>query len=262
MGWCPNCKYEYTAGITNCKKCGALLVDDLSKVSRESSFEGSTTEAIEEKKEDSSYESFPEYSYSGNETFTPEENNLPELGYVTKPANAQNASSNDHGQIRRVVNTKTYASQKAKADDLLGAAGAFVTVGTLSLILVVLGASGILPFKLTTYGKIVFAVGMGVFSLALYILAVLNFREGKRILGGVNKETDLAKEISSWYKANLTAETIDENLFTGQYSDLTEEEKYFRRAAKISYLINQKFMNLDPQYLDRVVEDAYQYLYE
>ncbi|MCR4787847.1 MAG: hypothetical protein K5888_04605 [Lachnospiraceae bacterium] len=41
MAWCPKCKYEYREGITVCPDCDCELVDDLSLVCEEPSFDPS-----------------------------------------------------------------------------------------------------------------------------------------------------------------------------------------------------------------------------
>ena len=70
---------------------------------------------------------------------------------------------------------------------------------------------------------------------------------------------NLKDEMTEWCKANLTKEMIDRDL---NVTDGTaEEELYFRRAAKMIYILKNQFVTADQKFIETFVDEYYEELF-
>ena len=56
----------------------------------------------------------------------------------------------------------------------------------------------------------------------------------------------------------MTADTIDDGLFTQEEEELSDEQKYFKRFDRMKELLSERFLNLNEGYMDRFLDKHYQ----
>ena len=84
-------------------------------------------------------------------------------------------------------------------------------------------------------------------------------KSSKRLMKGANAEDKRTEEILKWAKEVLNPADLDNGMID---SGMEAEEKCILRMQRICYEINNKFMNLDPAYIDEMGERIYLMLYE
>lgn len=231
MAWCPRCKNEYVEGIKICADCGAELVESLE----------------EEKSQEGDMEAIPEA-----ESFLEEESLLEEESFLE-------AEPSMPEEYRK--RTGVYQNSAQKAEENKSSAYTLLIVGVLGLAAVVLIMFGVIPLyqNAATTRYLVCGV-MGVLFLLFIIFGIVSMRTFKVLTVKAKSEDSLVSEMTKWCQENLSAEEIDKGLFEAENS--AEEQKYFKRTDKMKQMINDKFMNLDEEFLDHFVDDYYQNLFE
>ena len=69
---------------------------------------------------------------------------------------------------------------------------------------------------------------------------------------------ELTKELEKWFVEYVTAEKIDDGLFSEEEAEFSEEQKYFKRFDKMKELLSERFLNLNEGYMDRFLDKHYQ----
>lgn len=226
MPWCPKCKNEYVEGIKVCADCGTELVDSLEIVE--------TEEAIEE-------ENLTDDEKSAIEGFLADEN--------PEDAEAENA-----------VWSRAYQNSAQKAEDNKSSAYTLLFIGVIGLIVCILILSGVIPMyrNAATTRYLVCGVMSALFILFI-VFGFVSMKTFKILSVKAKSEDSLLKEITKWCEENLTVEKIDEGLFDKE--EMPEEQKYFARTDKMKKIIQDKFMNLEEEFLDHFIDDYYQNLF-
>lgn len=228
MPWCPNCKNEYVEGVTSCVDCNCELVDSLEEAEQVDMTFGveEATKPMQEREE-------------GDEEFL---------------ARAQEK------QETMFHATHVYQKSSEKAEDFKSSAYVLLFVGVIGIVLLVLILSGLLPISLTGMNRYLIGGVMGAMFVLFIVMGILSLRSSKTLLGKAAKEDELTKEILNWCRRNLMAETVDEIL--NENTQLPEEVKYFKRALYMRERISNQFLNLDENYLEQLVDDYYQEIYD
>lgn len=156
----------------------------------------------------------------------------------------------------------SYQKKSAKVEDVKSSAITLFIVGTAGLIVVLLCIFDVLPIHFTLSGKIISCGMMAVLFLTMIIFGFVSMKSVKGLVWLANEEDKLTAEIESWYRENLTAEVIDQGLFDEEEAKGPEELKYFKRNAKIKFLLAHKFMNLGNDYLENMAEKIYQEIFD
>jgi len=228
MPWCPKCKYEYREGMTFCSDCDCELVDDLSLVSEEQSIEA-----------------VPDIS----QLFAM---NLENEGDITEdgmfPGRDQNAQKED-----------VYVSNEEKAEDNITSAYTLIFVGAAGLVLIVLFFLGIISIEMAKFSKYMITGVMGTMFTLFFIMGIVSLKNFRVFKEKANSENNLTQQIKSWCIASFDKEAIDSNF---DFEGVPDELKYFQRFKFIKDNINNQFMNLDPQYVDKIAEDIYPDIFE
>lgn len=100
---------------------------------------------------------------------------------------------------------------------------------------------------------------MGILFSIFLVMGILSFGSYKKISKEAVSENNLTKEIKAWCIENLTADKIDQGLFT---DEIAEEMKYFKRAEQMKKLISETYINLEDGFLDAIVEELYPTIFE
>ena len=282
MAWCPSCKNEFVDGIKVCPKCEVKLFkikenalnfdfeangenidlydeDGVLSSEKKSSSPGNEGENTADTFDNDSFYAALDHAFGGSgadEKLKPEE--LNELEIIKN----RTVSSEEHAKLAGYGRRpSTYQNAGEKASEMKASAASLIIVGVCGLVFMVLLFLEIIPIRLNTFSHYTIPLVMGVLFLILIIAGILSIKSFRHLKKDASTEDKLESEIKEWYTSSLTAEIIDENLFMDDKDD-PEEEKYFKRYAKINAMLKAKFMNLDPLFSDHIVEDIYHYLYE
>lgn len=227
MPWCPNCKYEYKEGITVCADCGAELVDSLEEIEREEAeLEASKLQEMQDQL------------------------NL-KLEEVGENLFASNEKTGEGG----------FVSAKEKATDYRSSGYALTVVGALGLIAIILFVCGVIQIKMSDNIRLVSIITLTVLFAFFLYTGIKSFLDAKKA-DAVSKEEEATEEaIIEWFMFRFDAQKIDEALDLKE-SSLEEEIKYFSRYAYMKEEISKEYPQLDPSYLDNLVETLYAMTYE
>lgn len=230
MPWCPKCKSKYREGFTVCADCGSQLVEE---------------EPVEEPK---------------NATlFVPEE----DFAVLSEPEDKQEwqlvRQWQEQMTARRTFRGNSrYQDSLQRADDNRSSAWVLLMVGSLGLVLVILGVTEILPFKFEN-SYLLYGVMSSVFVLFV-VTGVVSMKNAWLFARKAESENSLRGTIVNWCRENLSADEIDSEVGT---QGVGEEELYFGRTAYIRERLNRQFINLDQDFLDKFVDDhIYEMIFE
>lgn len=297
MPWCPKCKNEYVEGIQVCADCGCELVESLEEDGRTAltfgreeevtpifeflkanQFKTVSVEAAEEpelyelsvdekerekaeravgiyyretarKKQAQEGENDPEQ--------VPEDRAFEEL-YDKAEAlrqGTQNRGMAGHGGV--------YQKSSEKAEEFRSSAYVLMVVGLLGFAGLVLLNLGVLPIRLAAFNRYLINGVMGAMFLLFLVMGVLSMRSSKLLSVKAKKEDELTREILGWCRDHLTADQVDEGLFQQpSEQNMSEEAKYFKRTERMTGRITAQFMNLDEAYVEQLVDDYYQEIFQ
>lgn len=277
MPYCPKCKNEYREGITVCSDCGCELITD-NEPEREKLIFG-------EKEEIENLAEFLQYSeIDGVAVSYDSKDNTYELlaakkdvqkaekllGVYYQQKFKENAlkklqeetDEEDAGEKKTVVKTSPYENSAAKAEDNKSSAYTLLLVGILGMLAVILGIAGVLPIHLRGTSKYMTYGIMSALFILFIVMGVMSMKSYRLFAKKAESENSLKDTIEKWSLENLSAKKLDEKLSEGQDSDVTEEEKYFKRTTLMKEMIQKQFMNLDEAFLDSFVDEIYEDIFE
>ena len=289
MGWCPKCKNEFIDTISICPKCDITLFNSKEKA-LQFNFEkdGENIANYDANgnmkptaKVDNSANDFSGGWSAGSVTSSNDFDNDAFTAALSNAFGLENTNDNENvadteseilkqriisaqqfnEEVKKTQKKGVYQRSSDKAEDVKSAVVALLLVGIVGLVCMILIFFNVIPLHLNKFGHYVLPLVMGILFMFLIIFGLLEIKSFKKLKSEASDEDKLDKEIEKWYKESITREIIDKNLFIGE-ENLPEEEKYFKRYARIQTLLNSKFMNLDNLYSDHICEDIYNYLFE
>lgn len=158
-----------------------------------------------------------------------------------------------------------YQSSEAKAENNRSSAYTLLVVGGVGFIAVVLIFFNVIPvYRNAGVTKYLVCGVMGAMFVLFIVFGFVSMRDSKLLLVKAKSENSLRSEIARWCRENLDRAVIDAAILEeGETaSELTEEERYYRRTEKMRAAIDDKFMNLDESFVDDFVDGYYQEMYE
>ena len=272
MSWCPKCKNEYREGILVCSDCGCELVsDDATQDKKPVSFgDREKIESIQKFLEyNSIFSSTMEYDEEADtyELYVSDaeaEKSIKCISVFLKQqaleAEESSSDSNDNA-VSNVPKMKAYESVAAKAEDNRSSAYTLLFVGGIGMIVLILLATGIIPIPLNFQSMIMTYIVMGILFFVFIIMGVISLKTSKVLTKRAEKESNLAKEIKEWCSKNISSEEIDKEVFLEE-EELTDELKYFKRTEKLKEMIHKQFMNLDEEFVEHLIDDNYDSIFE
>lgn len=237
MPWCPKCKSEYREGFTVCADCGCALVEE------------DQIELTVKKEE-------LERAAAAVRAFLIQENQRwsEENGNQKSNAEADSAEADqlrDASVVHRTSRgSSLYQDSSQKADDNRSAGWMLLIVGTLGILLVILGITGILPLNLGN--PYLFYGVMGAIFLLFLVAGGVSIKNAKIFAKKAESEHSLRSTMLEWCRETLDANEIDRQVGA---EGTPEEILYFSRTAYIRERLNQQFLNLDQDFLDKFVDD-------
>lgn len=276
MPWCPKCKNEYVDGIAICADCGCTLVDSLEETEREGLLFGGEEEmrslynfltcngigtAI--LKQDEREELFEILVSPGEKEKAARFMTifLKERARNQKLENArdleQEAAQEKAASASRIA--PVYEAAAQKAENFRSGAYTLIAVGILGLLFLGGIYAELLPIRLTGPSRYFVGIVMGGLLVVFLVMGILSLRSSRKFAGRAKEESALREELRRWCRENLNAEALDRSI-----PDLpeTEELKYFKRTERIQEMISEKFLNLEPGYLESFVDEIYPEYFE
>ena len=132
-----------------------------------------------------------------------------------------------------------YNSAKNRQSETRSSAWAFLLVGCIGFVIILLALLGVirLPF--------------GTFPL------LISFKHAMNMLDDISRENDLETRIRDWAKENLTVDSLTVDVDTST----TEEMKYFMITELIRERIMHAFPEVQESYADELTENFYNELF-
>lgn len=236
MPWCPICKSEYREGITTCVDCKCELVDDLSLVS-----EKEDTLEVEE-----GFEIDPEtLAYAMDDEILKELNEA--------------AAELEDDEVEPYVRPEVYVNNEEKAEENKTSAYTLLSVGLIGLVGVILFITDVIPSNMNMSGKYMITGVMGTLFILFLVMGIVSLRNFKIFKKKACKENNLTSQIKSWCLENFNKDEIDKTL---ELTEITDEVKYFNRVKYLKENINKQFLNLEDSYLNRLIDEIYDDIFE
>lgn len=256
MPWCPKCRSEYREGFTVCADCGSSLIS-------EAEYE-KLLAAEEEEAEEKLYEALKQKAEAAlgqeesGESAEPEE---PGKAAETEEREASKPEIREiSGARKNSGEGLLYQDSSQRASDNRSSAWALLAMGTAGLLVVILGAAGVLPLKFGD--SYLFCGVMGAIFILFLVAGVVSMRNARIFEGKAESENSLRDTLMGWCRENLHAEEINREVGVGS-EESSEEELYFRRFEYIKAKLNHQFVNLDQGFLDKLIDDSvYEAIFE
>ncbi len=236
MAWCPVCKCEYKKGILKCAECKVDLVDSLEDDKEE------TPVPNEELSEEIVMELAKELNENKEIHFTDRDAEIPAVRIAKKAG--------------------VYRNSKELSNENKSSAYILLPVGVLGVVALVLVWLDVIPLYSGIVSKIITSVVMGSLFVVFIVMGIVSLKNAKKLDEKANEEGDLTKEIFNFFSENYSADILDEKICDSQWSQLPEEEKYFKRIECIKTVLVKQFMNLEENYIDFISDEIYTKFYE
>lgn len=259
MPWCPKCKNEYYEGIKVCADCGTELVDSLEeweKAEREEK-EAALREQMEAYREMLAEEAStdgedPEGAENCESGEGPGEDAAPEETDVSqKSRTAEKGRSGEGFQ-------GFYQNYEEKAADNKSSAYTLLVVGIIGVAVVLLCFFDVIKLPIGASSKGIILGVLGAMFLFFVAMGVVSMKNAGKYAKKAESEKELTKELEKWFVEYVTAEKIDDGLFSEEEEELSDEQKYFKRFDRMKELLSERFINLNEGYVDRFLDKHYQ----
>lgn len=264
MPWCPKCKNEYYEGIKVCADCGSELVDSLEEWEKA---EQEAKEAEVREQLDALKEMLREEAEDEEGAEDPEETEKALTEGAENGKDAENADGEDEAAAKSGMKTAkaaedasrgVYRNYEEKAADNKSSAYTLLVVGIIGIIVIILCFCDVIKLPLSESSRFMTLGVMGAMFLFFIAMGVVSMKNAGKYAKKAESEKELTKELEKWFVECVTAEKIDEGLFTDDEADLSEEQKYFKRFDKMKELLSERFLNLNEGYMDRFLDKHYQ----
>lgn len=254
MPWCPKCKNEYYEGIKVCADCGEELVDSLEewekaeREAREAERQAQIAaikEMMQEEADDDDADDV--LKDTEGETETPENGDSEAAGMRTEAKKRTE-------EISRGV----YQNYEEKAADNKSSAYSLLIIGAAGAVIILLALFDVISLPLNSSTKYVTLGMMEAMFVFFVVMGVVSMKNAGKYAKKAESEKELTKELEKWFVEYVTAEKIDDDLFTEEEADFSEEQKYFKRFDRMKELLSERFLNLNEGYVDRFLDKHYQ----
>jgi len=153
-----------------------------------------------------------------------------------------------------------YMNSAEKAEDNRSSAWTLLIVGGLGLLVIILGAFGIIPLPMSGFGKKMTLIVMGALCVLFVVMGFVSFKKSKEYASQAELEGDRESNVINWFKENYPADKIDEVLGQDLF-ELSIEELYFKRFSVIKQLLYVNFPDTGMQFQDHMADEVYENLF-
>ncbi len=161
-------------------------------------------------------------------------------------------------EIQPKQSENVYVHHSERHQELLSSAYSLLIVGTIGLVVVLLSVLKVISLPFPEATNYMMEITVGVLCI-IFVIAGLHCLKSAHSVKKLAKEEDkLTSEITQWFKKSFDNFVIDTDI----EETLPEEIKYFKRCEAMKQIIKRSYGELNEGYLDRLIEELYQYLYE
>ncbi|HKM21735.1 MAG TPA: hypothetical protein VJZ01_06815 [Lachnospiraceae bacterium] len=282
MAWCPICKNEYKEGITECSDCGATLVESL-----ETNEKTVIMSFGEEAYMNKLYDFLVFSKITSAETAYANESGLYEVSVSKDEEKEAKKLANIFAREEaKAAEEKVFEEQEDLADDMLiedepkqipeqpyvkaeekaenykSSAYALILVGAIGLIAIILIMLGIIPLSLAANIRVIAYVVLTLMFVIFLVVGVHSMKEAKRYSKEAEEENDFSIRIKEWFIASYPDNTLNDYMEELIQEDDTDEIKYFKRTGTMRTLISENFEELEPAFMEKIIDELYQELFE
>lgn len=255
MSWCPKCKNEYYAGIKVCADCGSELVDSLEEWEKA---EREVKEAERKAQLAALEEMLSEENTEGRAVEVWEDAEDAERNQSEEALDfADNFVSRAEKEAEE-ASRGVYQNYEEKAADNKSSAYTLLTVGIVGLVVIILCFCDVIRLPISESSRFMTFGVMGAMFLFFAVMGVVSMKNAGKYAQKAESEKELTKELEKWFVECMSAEKIEEGLFTQEEADFSEEQKYFKRLERMKKLLAERFLNLNEGYVDRFLDQHYQ----
>lgn len=265
MPWCPKCKNEYRSGINRCSSCGVVLLEELPE-----SDDNKVIMIASKEEAENYYELLKKFDVERAQLIYNEDSeryhvSVPEsqVEMAKKLAMIQKISLRAEepktaGEELLERHEHVYIHHSERHQELLSSAYSLLIVGGIGLAVVLMSVLNIIHLPLNDFNKNMMEIVLGILCIVFVIIGLCCMKNARSIAKLAMEENKLTSEITQWFKKSFDTFVIDTDID----ENLEEEVKYFKRCEAMKQIIRQSYGALDEGYLDRLIEELYQYLYE
>ena len=240
---CPKCGTEYRDGFTECAYCHIPLVESLG--------EGVDPDELLRRSEGK--------EEAVMEAATPEE--------FMRIAREKGLSERDIAMAldspvmaeEAQAPIRPYRKASDRVEDLRSSAYTLIIVGVLGIIAVILLYIGAFPITLSGPGKFVTTGTMGAIFILFFIIGVKSYSKLNLLNEEAKREEKKIEEIRKFFFDSYDAESLDREALG---DDETNAGEYFLRSSFMKRTLNERFMDLDPSFLEYIVDNLYSEMYD
>lgn len=156
----------------------------------------------------------------------------------------------------RTAKSTLYVPKKDKYEDFESSAVIFCLFGIIGDILVLLSALDILniPFFSVVSSQITMSILFTVFL----IIGISSWFKAKKIKSEIGEEENITNQINSWMEEHITKEI----LASVEDSSIPDEINILNKLNYIHDMVSEQFSDADADYLDLLIDNFYNKLYE
>lgn len=278
MAWCPNCKNEYKEGISRCLDCDCDLIEHLEDMDRVYILEGEESQLtrcndfliynklISGKVEQSEVEDgyrlsvIPEDEIRATKILTiflQQE----ALNQESETYELQEDQTEDSSIQKEVLKRESglYEKSTVKAKEYESTAYLLIILGFVGMVVMLLGYLDYLslPFSNLSY------IALGLFFLLFLLFGIQSLSSSKRLKEKGTTEERLEEELKNYLKTEYNKDYLDEKVKNslGEH-EVSEEILYFKRIEIMKEDVLLQYPAMDESFLDAILDEHYQELYE
>lgn len=156
------------------------------------------------------------------------------------------------------VTGSMYQDSADRANENRSSAWILLIIGIAGIVFVILGVSGLVDMH---FGNDYLFYGvMGAVFILFIVGGFVSMKNAKFFEKKAESENSLKTTLLEWCRENLKAQEIDSRVGA---QDIQEEILYFRRFAYMKHILNYQFVNLDQNFLDKLIdEEIYDMVFE
>jgi hypothetical protein len=156
-----------------------------------------------------------------------------------------------------VVSPALYRDSNEKAQDNRSSAVVLLGFGLVGLIAVILGVTGVIPFK--PGNPYMFYGIMATVFILFIVMGAISVKNARFFAIKAAGENTLQDTLKKWCSENLSADLIDSEINLSDSDQDADEILYFKRSEYIKERFNRQFVNLDQAFLEHFIDE---YVYE
>lgn len=278
MAWCPNCKNEYKEGISRCLDCDCDLIEHLEDMERVYILEGEESQLtrcnnfliynklnsgkVEQSNEEDGYRLsvIPEDEIKATKILTiflQQE----ALNHESETYELQEDQKEDRSIQTEVLKKESglYEKSTVKAKEYESTAYLLIVLGFVGMVVMLLGYLDYLslPFSNLSY------IALGIFFLLFLLFGIQSLSSSKRLKEKGTTEERLEEELKNYLNAEYNKDYLEEKVQNslGEHT-ASEEILYFKRIEIMREDVLLRYPTMDESFLDAILDEHYQELYE